>query len=79
MENIKLCKDCKWVKRDWFFLGSYECAKCNRPSFAIMISYVIDGSFKKRSCNHERMGLYKDSCGMIGKYWEHKNGQNTNN
>ena len=76
-EDIKLCKDCKFAKRNLtdfiLFLGSYRFAKCNHPSAMINPNsdyYVTGGSSDYYFCSTQR--AY--DCGKQGKYFEPKKG-----
>ncbi len=69
MTEIKLCKDCKWYKRDWLYhlTGAgdrYD--KCFNP---IVCENFVTGGSTGRYCNTMRRF---HECGMIGKLWEAK-------
>lgn len=68
-EEIKFCKDCRWVKGGWF---SYRYAKCVRPSF---LSFVTGKSEEEHYAETERMrgfSVLKDHCGPEAKFFEPK-------
>jgi hypothetical protein len=75
--DIKLCKDCKFVKRNlvdlFFFLDSYRFAKCTHPS-AIMNPnsdyYVTGNAGDYYYCSTQR----DYECGKQGKYFQSKKG-----
>lgn len=77
MTDPKLCKDCKYCRRDWFFVitsfgtdNGYEFAKCTRP----VPSDLVSGTQKLNAyCNCERVSYQTiDTCGEEAKYFEQK-------
>ena len=67
---MKLCKDCKHYKRDYFHtiisFGNKSFDHLNH--FCLRETSTINGSPRSRYCDHER----QYSCGPEGKYWEEK-------
>jgi len=68
-EPIRLCKDCKWYKRDWLYhlTGAgdrYD--KCFNP---IVCENFVTGGSTGRYCNTQRNF---HQCGPKAKYWEVK-------
>lgn len=66
---MKLCKDCKWYKRDWGaritgFRDTLDL--CFHP---LLTGNVVTGKTDGRYC--DSMRKYHE-CGMEGKYWEAK-------
>lgn len=61
MSDIKLCKDCKHIKKDW---AGYEFAKC-----AVSIKCRVTG--EGNWCSIER-DYPSDVCGPAGKAFEPK-------
>ncbi len=58
MAEIKLCRDCKFVKRDWVFTilppwNGFEFAKCIHPS-SISVDGLVDGK-QSNFCSTERL------------------------
>lgn len=72
---MKLCKDCKWCKRDRLYLllldfkASWKYAKCIRPDPKPFTSLVNGQSEGPNFCMAER-GPY--GCGPDAKYFEAK-------
>ena len=67
-EQIKLCKDCKWYKKDWVshILGDGDkLDMCLNP---LLNENLITGKSKGRFCDMMRLPYGK--CGKEGKYWE---------
>jgi hypothetical protein len=69
MTDLKLCKDCKWYKKDWCaHITGYGDAldTCHNPvaSGNLVTGNVKGGLF----CDMMRMEWGK--CGPYGKYWE---------
>jgi hypothetical protein len=66
----KLCKDCKWYRKDWFshiFSGTNQFDTCGSP---YLTNDFVTGS-EERSCAMMRSDqLY--SCGPDGRFWEAK-------
>lgn len=69
MEKPKLCKDCKFIKRDLAekLFGVYSSAECSR---SIVWVSPISGRRILNSCFNERDK--GNNCGPEGKYWEAK-------
>ncbi len=72
MKNPKLCKDCKWCKKDWIFpiisfglIGPYEFSSCTR----VNLDDCVSGKPINNTCLFERA---RGSCGYHGCYWEAK-------
>ncbi len=66
MTEIKLCKDCKWYKKDWLchLTGAGDTYdKCFNP---IMCKNVVTGGSNGQYCDTTRRF---HECGMIGKLW----------
>ena len=66
-EPIKLCKDCRFYKKDWCgHLTGYGDIfdLCLHPA---LTGNVVTGKSKGRYCDHMRK--YRD-CGINAKYWE---------
>ena len=64
VNDIKLCKDCKWYKKNWFshLLGDTNNDNCSHP---LVSGDVINGKNllwckTARNCR----------CGYQGKFWE---------
>jgi hypothetical protein len=69
-EPIKLCKDCKWYKKNWFehLTGMGDrFDKCLNPH---LTGNVVTGKTDGGFCDNMRK--YRECCGMEGKYWEAK-------
>jgi hypothetical protein len=69
MTEMKLCKDCKFYKRDWFehlFARTDIFDKCLNPIFE---QNPVTGKTKGRYCDSTRKF---HGCGMEGKYFEAK-------
>jgi len=69
MTEIKLCKDCKHYKRDWFahITGSGDTFDlCVHP---LATGNVVTGKFNGQYCDSVRK---YHGCGMEGKFWEAK-------
>ena len=69
MTEIKLCKDCKWYKRDWLYhlTGAgdrYD--KCFNP---IVCENFVTGGSNGQYCDTTRRF---HECGPKAKYWEAK-------
>ncbi len=65
----KFCKDCKWVRRVWADLGTYNTAECEHPSSANNHSLVTG----RGGCRCSVMRVLDiTGCGADGKYWEAK-------
>ena len=67
MTDIKLCKDCKHYKRDWFgritgFGDTFDL--CLHP---LVTGNLVTGKHNGCYCDSTRR-FHK--CGMEGKYWE---------
>ena len=68
---MKLCKDCKWYKKDWsthLIERSDRFDKCLNPA---LNENLVSGKTKGKFCDIQRTygGL---GCGREGKYWEAK-------
>ena len=66
-EPIRLCKDCKWYRKDWLYHltgagDTYD--KCFNP---IACGNFVTGGSKGQYCY--TMRKYHE-CGMEGKLWE---------
>lgn len=66
-EPIRLCKDCKWYRKDWLYHltgagDTYD--KCFNP---IVCGNFVSGGSKGQYCYTTRK-FHK--CGMEGKLWE---------
>ena len=69
MNDLKLCKDCKWYKKSWvehFIFGSDADDKCFHP---VLSENLITGK-KKGGCFCYNKRLPYGGCGEEGKYWE---------
>ena len=72
---MKLCKDCKWYKKDWIthlIEGSDSFDKCLNP---IVNENLVSGKTKGGFCDMLRAKRWQEldySCGPEGKYWEAK-------
>jgi len=68
---MKLCKDCKWYKKDWIthlIERSDRFDKCLSPAFN---QNLVSGDTKGKYCDIQRTyGNF--GCGREGKYWEAK-------
>jgi hypothetical protein len=67
MTEMKLCKDCKYYKKDWssHIIGSGDTFDlCLHP---LVTGNVVTGKNNGRYCDSERK-FHK--CGMDGKLWE---------
>lgn len=68
-EQLRLCKDCKWYKKDWFEHltgGGDRYDKCLNP---VLSENLVTGKHKGGYvCRFMR--LYSGECGQNGKYWE---------
>ena len=68
-EPIRLCKDCKWYKKDWLqhLIGSGDTFdRCVHP---IVCGNVVTGGSTGLYCDTQRRF---HECGMEGKYFEPK-------
>ena len=68
-EHIRLCKDCKWYRKDWLehLIGTGDTFDlCFNP---IACGNFVTGRSKGRYCNTERSF---HQCGAEGKLWEAK-------
>jgi len=69
MTDLKLCKDCKWYKKDWFehlTYGGDRFDTCHNP---VVSGNLVTGKVKGgRFC--DMMRLPYGRCGNEGKYWE---------
>ena len=66
MPIIKLCKDCKWIERNWFgFICSSPKCLCPRIDGII---HMVTGETRRPFAEvvRYRFGV----CGSDGKYWE---------
>ena len=66
---MKLCKDCKWYKKDWIthlMERSDRFDKCLSPA---LNENLVTGKSYGKFCDFQRTyeGL---GCGKEGKYWE---------
>jgi hypothetical protein len=73
----KLCKDCKWVKRDALFgiFGGYRFAQCTAPKAQKGEGQVlVDGKTEDTiNCSVHRKGQgFANYCGAEGRFWEPK-------
>jgi hypothetical protein len=69
MTEMKLCKDCKFYKKNWFmhlFERSDRYDKCLNPIFN---QNPVTGKTNGLYCDNTRK---YHGCGMEGKYWEAK-------
>lgn len=69
MTKLRLCKDCKWYKKDWSaritgFGDTFDL--CLNP---LVTENVVTGKFNGRYCDSVRKS---QGCGMEGKYFEPK-------
>jgi hypothetical protein len=71
MTDLKLCKDCKWYKKDWFEHltgGGDRFDLCYNP---VLSENLVTGKVKGgRYCTFMRM--YGGGCKEEGKYFEPK-------
>ena len=70
MTELKLCKDCKWYKKNWIehLSGSGDqFDKCMNP---ILNGNLVTGKYKGVFCDTARN--YGIRCGKEGRYWEAK-------
>jgi len=69
MTDLKLCKDCKWYKKDWFehlTYGGDRFDMCRNP---VVSGNLVTGKVKGgRFCDMMRLSYGR--CGEEGKYWE---------
>ena len=69
MTDLKLCKDCKWYKKNWFshFSGAGDGDdKCFHP---VLSENLVTGKSKDgKYCCYKRLPY--GGCGEEGKYWE---------
>lgn len=76
MNQPKLCKDCKWVKRDPIFgiFGNYRFAQCLAPQAAEPSDGLVDGGNRKTiGCEtHRNVKAFANYCGVEGRFWEPK-------
>ena len=67
--DLKLCKDCKWYKKDWFEHltgGGDRFDMCLNP---VLSENLVTGKVKGgRFC--DMMRKTHGGCGEEGKYWE---------
>lgn len=71
MNEQKLCKDCKYYKKDWIkhiFCDDGRFNKCNHPLFS---RNLVTGTTRRDYCESLR-GSYR-VCGPGAKYFEPKN------
>jgi hypothetical protein len=70
----KLCKNCKWYRKDWMhhiFFGNQTCDMCASPNTT---DDLVTGR-KQRFCDMLRSTRWEEldySCGPDGKFWEAK-------
>ena len=67
--DLKLCKDCKWYKKDWFdhLTGAGDGNdRCLNP---VLSQNLITGK-RKGGCFCYNKRLPFGGCGEEGKYWE---------
>ena len=67
MTELRLCKDCKHYKKDWFaritgYGDTFDL--CLHP---LVTENIVTGKSNGRYCDHMRKC---DKCGMDGKLWE---------
>lgn len=62
MEDVKLCKDCKWLK-------NYD--ECSAPQNYDIVNYV-DGSRKRDFIWAEHVRILDNRCGHEAKWFEDK-------
>lgn len=69
MTDLKLCKDCKWYKKNWFehlTYGGDRFDTCHNPvASGNLVTGKVNGGF---FCDMMRLEWGK--CGPYGKYWE---------
>jgi hypothetical protein len=68
--DLKLCKDCKWYKKDWFdhLTGAGDGNdRCLNP---VVSENLVTGKVKDRFCDMMRRTY--GGCGEEGKYFEPK-------
>jgi hypothetical protein len=72
MTDIKLCKDCKWYRKDWIshiLNGTHHYDTCASPNTT---QNPVTGN-ENRFCDMLRAERWKEldySCGPEGRYWE---------
>ena len=69
MTDLKLCKDCKWYKKDWSARITGFGDKFDLCLHPVVTENVVTGKFNGRYCDSARR--YHE-CGMEGKYFEPK-------
>lgn len=70
----KLCKDCKWYRKDWiesiiFRTNKYDMCACPNTTNDLVTGH------KQRFCDMLRTCRYSEldySCGPDGRFWEAK-------
>lgn len=83
MSNQKLCKDCKFCKKDplaalvsiitFGLVDAYEFANCARPQK----SNLVSGRNPEKFCSCERVSYISiDTCGEEAKYFQPKRNSN---
>ena len=69
----KLCKDCKWYRKDWvhhIVNGTSDFDRCASPNTT---DDLVSG-YQQRFCNMLRKIEDLDyACGRDGRFWEEKN------
>ena len=70
MNDLKLCKDCKWYKKSWvehLTGGGDRFDTCHNP---VLSGNLVTGKVKGgHFCDMMRRN-YGRGCGEEGKYWE---------
>lgn len=74
---MKLCKDCKWAKRDWVFFWSpqaqWKFAKCTRKTKTEASPVDGEPSTVEPYCAIERLGMEQwGDCGASAQFFESK-------
>lgn len=77
MTELKLCKDCKWYKKDWIahLLGKghlYDRCMVSPRMFCCEEINLVSGKFQKLKYCYQNRGYtqYSMVCGPNGDYWE---------
>jgi hypothetical protein len=71
---MKLCKDCKWYRKDWIENIIFRSNKFDMCASPNTTDDPVTGS-KHRFCDMLRAHRWQEldwSCGPDGKYWEAK-------
>jgi len=70
MTEMKLCKDCKWYKKDWITHLIERTDKFDKCLSPALNQNLVTGKSYGKFCNIQRDATY--GCGREGKYFEAK-------